>query len=105
MPVVDPYDGPETFMIWIVQAFACWIDCYQPDASTADEEEASSGCCEVRKLVRYLDICDGNMEEGSLRRDANVSKSCWKMQLCLVKGGDQKHELHPQMCNAWLTWT
>jgi aspartyl-tRNA(Asn)/glutamyl-tRNA(Gln) amidotransferase subunit B len=28
---------------------------------------------EVRKLVRYLDICDGNMEEGSLRCDANVS--------------------------------
>ena len=28
---------------------------------------------EIRKLVRYLDICDGNMEEGSLRCDANVS--------------------------------
>jgi aspartyl-tRNA(Asn)/glutamyl-tRNA(Gln) amidotransferase subunit B len=28
---------------------------------------------EVRKLVRYLDICDGNMEEGSLRCDANIS--------------------------------
>lgn len=28
---------------------------------------------EVRKTVRYLDICDGNMEEGSLRCDANVS--------------------------------
>ncbi|MFY8186032.1 MAG: Asp-tRNA(Asn)/Glu-tRNA(Gln) amidotransferase subunit GatB, partial [Bacteroidia bacterium] len=28
---------------------------------------------EVRKLVRYLDICDGNMEEGSMRCDANVS--------------------------------
>jgi aspartyl-tRNA(Asn)/glutamyl-tRNA(Gln) amidotransferase subunit B len=28
---------------------------------------------EVRKLVRYLEICDGNMEEGSLRCDANVS--------------------------------
>jgi aspartyl-tRNA(Asn)/glutamyl-tRNA(Gln) amidotransferase subunit B len=27
----------------------------------------------VRKLVRYLDICDGNMEEGSLRCDANIS--------------------------------
>jgi aspartyl-tRNA(Asn)/glutamyl-tRNA(Gln) amidotransferase subunit B len=24
-------------------------------------------------LVRYLDICDGNMEEGSLRCDANIS--------------------------------
>ncbi len=27
----------------------------------------------VRQLVRYLRICDGNMEEGSLRCDANVS--------------------------------
>jgi len=28
---------------------------------------------EVRKLVRWLGVCDGNMEEGSLRCDANVS--------------------------------
>lgn len=27
----------------------------------------------IRQLVRYLDICDGNMEEGSLRCDANIS--------------------------------
>ncbi len=27
----------------------------------------------IRQLVRYLGICDGNMEEGSLRCDANVS--------------------------------
>ncbi len=27
----------------------------------------------MRQLVRYLGICDGNMEEGSLRCDANVS--------------------------------
>jgi aspartyl-tRNA(Asn)/glutamyl-tRNA(Gln) amidotransferase subunit B len=35
--------------------------------------EAYSYLTEVRKLVRYLDICDGNMEEGSLRCDANIS--------------------------------
>ena len=35
--------------------------------------EAYQYLTEVRKLVRYLDICDGNMEEGSLRCDANVS--------------------------------
>ncbi|MBX2896286.1 MAG: Asp-tRNA(Asn)/Glu-tRNA(Gln) amidotransferase subunit GatB [Cyclobacteriaceae bacterium] len=36
-------------------------------------EEAGALLGEVRRLVRYLDICDGNMEEGSLRCDANVS--------------------------------
>jgi len=36
-------------------------------------EEAYAFLAEVRKLVRYLDICDGNMEAGSLRCDANVS--------------------------------
>lgn len=36
-------------------------------------EEAGALVSEVRKLVRYLEICDGNMEEGSLRCDANVS--------------------------------
>jgi len=36
-------------------------------------EEAATLLSEIRKIVRYLDICDGNMEEGSLRCDANVS--------------------------------
>ncbi len=36
-------------------------------------EEAYQYLTEVRKLVRYLEICDGNMEEGSMRCDANVS--------------------------------
>jgi aspartyl-tRNA(Asn)/glutamyl-tRNA(Gln) amidotransferase subunit B len=36
-------------------------------------EEAAAYLTEVRKLVRYLEICDGNMEEGSLRCDANIS--------------------------------
>ena len=35
--------------------------------------EAYSLLGEIRKLVRYLGICDGNMEEGSLRCDANIS--------------------------------
>ena len=35
--------------------------------------EAYSLLTEIRRLVRYLDICDGNMEEGSLRCDANIS--------------------------------
>ncbi len=36
-------------------------------------EEAGAFLGEIRRLVRYLDVCDGNMEEGSLRCDANVS--------------------------------
>lgn len=35
--------------------------------------EAQSFVNEIRKIVKYLDICNGNMEEGSLRCDANVS--------------------------------
>ncbi len=38
-----------------------------------DGQEAYNYLSEVRKLVRYLDISDGNMEEGSLRCDVNVS--------------------------------
>jgi aspartyl-tRNA(Asn)/glutamyl-tRNA(Gln) amidotransferase subunit B len=36
-------------------------------------EEAYAYLTEVRRLVRYLEICDGNLEEGSMRCDANVS--------------------------------
>jgi len=43
----------------------------EPDIRSS--EEAYNYLAEVRRLVRYLDICDGNMEEGSMRCDANVS--------------------------------
>ena len=43
----------------------------EPDIRSS--EEAYNYIQEVRKLVRYIEICDGNMEEGSLRCDANVS--------------------------------
>lgn len=43
----------------------------EPDLRSGDEVFAY--VTEVRKLVRYLEICDGNMEEGSLRCDANIS--------------------------------
>jgi aspartyl-tRNA(Asn)/glutamyl-tRNA(Gln) amidotransferase subunit B len=36
-------------------------------------EEAYAYLTELRKMLRYLEICDGNMEEGSMRCDANVS--------------------------------
>jgi len=43
----------------------------EPEISSS--EEAYQYITEIRKLVRYLEICDGNMEEGSLRCDANIS--------------------------------
>ena len=36
-------------------------------------EEAYAFLYELRRLVRYLNICDGDMEKGSLRCDANIS--------------------------------
>ncbi|HUV50270.1 MAG TPA: Asp-tRNA(Asn)/Glu-tRNA(Gln) amidotransferase subunit GatB [Anaerolineae bacterium] len=36
-------------------------------------EEAGAYLRQLRSIVRYLGICDGNMEEGSFRCDANVS--------------------------------
>ena len=36
-------------------------------------EEAAAYIRKIRQLVRYLGISDGNMEEGSLRCDANIS--------------------------------
>lgn len=43
----------------------------EPDLRSA--EEAGQFLTEIRRLLRYLDICDGNMEEGSMRCDANIS--------------------------------
>jgi len=43
----------------------------KPDLRTP--EEAASYLKALRAIVVYLDVCDGNMEEGSLRCDANIS--------------------------------
>jgi len=43
----------------------------EPDLHTADE--AAAYLTELRKLVRWIGVCDGNMEEGSMRCDANIS--------------------------------
>ncbi|MEP2771946.1 MAG: Asp-tRNA(Asn)/Glu-tRNA(Gln) amidotransferase subunit GatB [Fulvivirga sp.] len=43
----------------------------EPDIHTS--REAHAFLSEVRRLVRYLEICDGDMEKGSLRCDANIS--------------------------------
>ncbi len=36
-------------------------------------EEASAYLKKLHAILRYLDICDGNMQEGSFRCDANIS--------------------------------
>ncbi|MGC4233172.1 MAG: Asp-tRNA(Asn)/Glu-tRNA(Gln) amidotransferase subunit GatB, partial [Niabella sp.] len=51
----------------------------EPDLRSSDE--AFAYVSELRKLVRYLGVCDGNMEEGSMRCDANIS---------VRKKGDEK---------------
>lgn len=43
----------------------------KPDIRTP--EEAVAYLKMLRSILRYLEICDGNMEEGSLRCDANIS--------------------------------
>jgi aspartyl-tRNA(Asn)/glutamyl-tRNA(Gln) amidotransferase subunit B len=43
----------------------------EPDMRSADE--AASYLKKLRTILRYLGTCDGNMEEGSMRADVNVS--------------------------------
>jgi aspartyl-tRNA(Asn)/glutamyl-tRNA(Gln) amidotransferase subunit B len=43
----------------------------KPDLRSADEAKAYLS--KLRSIMRYLGTCDGNMEEGSLRADVNVS--------------------------------
>ena len=43
----------------------------EPDIRSS--EQAGAYLTELRKVLRYLEICDGNMEEGSMRCDANIS--------------------------------
>ena len=43
----------------------------EPDMHSS--EEAFAYVTVLRRLVRWLNICDGNMEEGSMRCDANIS--------------------------------
>ena len=38
------------------------------------EPQTASLCAKaIRKVLRYLDVCDGNLEEGSMRCDCNIS--------------------------------
>lgn len=64
----DPYDS----LIDLNRAGVPLVEIVsRPDIRTP--KEAYNYLTEIRKLVRHLEICDGNMEEGSLRCDANIS--------------------------------
>ncbi len=43
----------------------------EPDIRSS--EEAVSYVRQIRSIMRYIDVCDGNMEQGSMRCDANIS--------------------------------
>ncbi len=43
----------------------------EPDISSP--EEAAAYLSKIRMIVRYLETCDGNMDEGSMRADVNIS--------------------------------
>ncbi|MCQ2957484.1 MAG: Asp-tRNA(Asn)/Glu-tRNA(Gln) amidotransferase subunit GatB [Candidatus Gastranaerophilales bacterium] len=43
----------------------------EPDIRSADEAKAYME--ELRNIVKYMGVCDGNLEEGSMRCDANIS--------------------------------
>ena len=43
----------------------------KPDLRSPDE--VSAYIKKLRSIMRYLGTCDGNMQEGSLRADVNVS--------------------------------
>jgi len=43
----------------------------EPDIRSS--EEAVSYVRQIRSIMRYIEVCDGNMEQGSMRCDANIS--------------------------------
>ena len=50
-------------------------------------KQAAAYARAVRKILRYAEVCDGNLEEGSMRCDCNVSikpkgtKRVWESKL------------------------
>ena len=66
----------------------------EPDIRTS--HEAYQYLSMIKQIVTYLGICDGNMEEGSLRCDANVSVRLKGRKEIRDENGSEKHEFLPQ---------
>lgn len=66
----------------------------EPDIRTA--EEAYLYLTKIKQILTYLGICDGNMEEGSLRCDANISIRPIGQKRTRYKNRSEKYELVPQ---------
>ena len=72
MPGGEGGAGPEASLVDFNRSGVPLIEIVaQPEIRTADE--AYRYLVRLRSILTYLDICDGNMEEGSLRCDANIS--------------------------------
>jgi len=65
-------DGEEDTLVDLNRAGVPLLEIVtEPCIRTSDEAYAFMS--EIRKIIRYLEVSDGNMEEGSLRCDANIS--------------------------------
>lgn len=66
------HDKSETTLIDVNRCGVPLIEIVtEPDINSS--EEAYLYLMKIKQIVQYLQICDGNMEEGSLRCDANIS--------------------------------
>ncbi|MCS7001254.1 MAG: Asp-tRNA(Asn)/Glu-tRNA(Gln) amidotransferase subunit GatB [Dehalococcoidia bacterium] len=69
---VDPATGESHSLVDVNRAGTPLMEIVsEPDMRSP--EEARQYLIKLRNLLRYLGVCDGNMEEGSFRCDANVS--------------------------------
>jgi aspartyl-tRNA(Asn)/glutamyl-tRNA(Gln) amidotransferase subunit B len=92
----DPYDT----LVDLNRAGVALLEMVsEPEIRTP--EEAYAYITEVRKLVRYLEICDGNMEEGSMRCDANISIRLRGSEKFGRRVEVKEHELHSQCATGY----
>lgn len=66
------HDQGSTTLVDVNRCGVCLMEIVsEPDMRSP--EEAHAYLTKIKQIVQYLGICDGNMEEGSLRCDANIS--------------------------------